>query len=263
MRYFDAHAHIQFPEFEEDREALLADLKAREVGALIVGVHRESSEQAIALADPSANRYAAVGLHPNYVLEGAFDMDAYRRLAGDERVVAIGECGLDNYRPEDVERMAPVQREVFAAHIALAAEVRKPLMIHARPAKGTQDAYRDLIGMLQEGKREHGDRLTGNVHFFVGGVEEARDLVDLGFTVSYTAVLAFARDYDEVVRYLPLDRILTETDAPYAAPPPNRGKRNDPRAVEQVVEAVALIRGQDPEAVRMQVLENARRSFGI
>lgn len=263
MRYFDAHAHIQFPEFEEDREALLADLRAREVGALVVGVERESSEQAIALADPSQDRYAAVGLHPNYVLEETFDMETYRTLASDPRVVAIGECGLDNFRPEDVEKMAPVQREVFAAHIALAAEVRKPLMIHARPAKGTQDAYRELVSMLKEGKREHGDRLTGNVHFFVGGIEEARGLIDLGFTVSYTAVLAFARDYDEVVRYLPLDRILTETDAPYAAPPPNRGKRNDPRAVEQVVEAIAGIRGEEPETVRVQVLENARRVFGI
>lgn len=263
MRYFDAHAHIQFPEFEEDRGALLADLQAREVGALVVGVNYESSQQAIELADSKANRFAAVGLHPNYVLEESFDLAAYRALALDPSVVAIGECGLDNFRPEDVEKSAPLQREVFLAHIALAAEVGKPLMIHSRPAKGTQDAYQDLITLLEEGKREHGDRLTGNVHFFVGGIDEARRLIDLGFTVSYTAVLTFARDYDEVVRFLPLDRILTETDAPYAAPPPNRGKRNDPRSVERVVEAIADIRGEDREAVREQVLANARQAFRI
>jgi TatD DNase family protein len=190
-------------------------------------------------------------------------MNVYRALAQDPRVVAIGECGLDNYRPEDVAVSAPLQRKVFEAHMALAAEVGKPLMIHARPAKGTQDAYRDLVDLVREGKRTHGDALSGNVHFFVGGIDEARSIIDLGFTVSYTAVLAFARDYDEVVRFLPLDRILTETDAPYAAPPPNRGRRNDPRAVEQVVEAIAGIRGEDPEAVRTQVLVNARQAFRI
>jgi TatD DNase family protein len=263
MRYFDAHAHIQFPEFVEDREELCRDLEARGIGALVVGVHQESSEQAIALADPTHHRYAAVGLHPNYLLEETFAMETYRALAADPKVVAIGECGLDQYRSDDPvsarERQIPVLRE----HIALAARVDKPLMIHARPSKGTQDAYHSLIGVLREAKQEFGDTVRGNIHFFVAGVEEAQALIELDFTVSYTAVLCFARDYDEVVRYLPLTSILTETDSPYAAPPPNRGTRNDPRSVERVVEALAGIRGEDEEVVRAQVLENARRQFRL
>lgn len=262
MRYFDAHAHIQFPEFEDDRAALLIDMQQRGVGALIVGVDRDSSEKAIRLAD-AASLYAAVGLHPNYTHEEVFDVSAYRTLAQDSRVVAIGECGLDYFRPEDAAAAKPRQHDAFLQHVAIAAELQKPLMVHARPSKGTQDAYHDLIDLLREGKRTYGDALTANIHFFVGGVEEARQLVELGCTVSYTAVLTFTRDYDEAVRYLPLTSILTETDSPYAAPPPNRGTRNDPRAVEAVVEAIAAIRQTEQETVRNQVLSNAQRVFGL
>lgn len=262
MRYFDAHAHIQFPEFEDDRVALLNDMHNHGVGALVVGVDRESSEKAIQLADGSS-LYAAVGLHPNYTHEEVFDADAYRTLAQNPRVVAIGECGIDYFRPEDAVAAKPRQRDVFLRHVSIAAELQKPLMVHARPSKGTQDAYHDLIALLREGKNTYGDSLTANIHFFVGGVDEARQLVDLGCTVSYTAVLTFTRDYDDVVRYLPLESILTETDSPYAAPPPNRGKRNDPRAVEEVVRAIAEIRQAEHDVVREQVLTNARHVFAL
>jgi TatD DNase family protein len=136
-------------------------------------------------------------------------------------------------------------------------------MIHARPAKGTNDAYVDLIDILTSAKKEYGDDLRGNVHFFVGGVEEARKLIELDLTLSFTAVLTFARDYDEVVRFAPLTHILSETDSPYVAPAPNRGRRNDPRAVIAVVEAIAGIRGEDVETVRVQILENAQELFKL
>lgn len=262
MKYFDAHCHIQFPEYDHDRSELMQEMARAGVGGIVVGVDLKSSRVAIDLVQGSETLYAAVGLHPNSAQE--FDtIEPFAELANDPKVVAIGECGLDNYRPQDVDAAKPRQREVFLEHVNLAARLKKPLMIHARPAKGTQDAYRDLIEILTSAKREYGDALTGDIHFFVGGIEEARALIELDFTLSYTAVLTFARDYDEVVRFVPLSHLITETDSPYVAPPPNRGKRNDPRAIPAVVEAIAGIRGEDPEAVRVHILQNVQRVFKL
>jgi len=265
MKYFDSHCHIQFPQYADDGAELLGRMKAEEVGGLVVGVDIGSSKRAIEAAVNATGilpLYAAVGLHPNHDDE-PFDREAYRTLATHQKVVAIGECGLDYYRPDDAESAKGLQKTVFEGHLALSIETGKPLMIHARPAKGTMNAYHDLIDMLRTYKGEHGDRLKGNVHFFVGGVEEARALAELDFTMSFTAVLTFTADYDEVIRYLPLDRILSETDSPYVAPAEHRGKRNDPLAVRQVVGALARIRGEDEEVVREATVTNAKRLFGI
>lgn len=263
MKYFDAHAHVQFPPYDADREEVLALMRVHEIGAVMVGVDRESSERAIALVADREDLYASVGLHPNDVLVEKFDEDWFFEAATDPKVVAIGECGLDYYRPEDLERARPKQREVFEQHLRIAAHVDKPLIIHARPTNGTMNAYEDLIEILTLYKKEHGVRLRGDIHFFVGGVEEAEALVALGFTISFTAVLTFARDYDEVVRTLPLTAILSETDAPYVAPEGRRGTRNDPLAVMDVVSSIASIRGEDPETVRGAILENAKRLFRV
>ncbi|HEX5774846.1 MAG TPA: TatD family hydrolase [Candidatus Paceibacterota bacterium] len=262
MRYFDAHAHVQFDLYDADREDLLAKMREEEVGGLMVGVDLESSRRAIALVEGRDDLYASVGLHPNHAdeFEGA---EVYAELAKHPKVVAIGECGLDNFRPADADASAPRQREVFAKHVELALASDKPLMIHARPRKGTMDAYDELIDILGSYRREHGDTLRGNIHFFVGGVEEAKALIELGFTISFTAVLTFACDYDEVVRHAPLSSILAETDAPYVAPASRRGERNDPLAVKDVVRAIAEIRGEDEEAVRTALLANARRLFAL
>jgi TatD DNase family protein len=264
MRYFDAHAHIQFDPYDADREALLARMQEEEVGGLIVGVDLESSKRAIALVEGRDDLYASIGLHPNHEADEWFEAGNYAELARNPKVVAIGECGLDYYRPLDAsDEVKRKQRNVLEDHIRLAVELDKPLMIHSRPSKGTMDAYQDIINILGSYKQEHGERLRGDIHFFVGGVDEARQLIELGFTISFTAVLTFARDYDEVVRYAPLSSILAETDAPYVAPVSRRGERNDPLSVRDVVRAVAEIRGEDEEAVREALLGNARRLFGL
>lgn len=263
MKYFDAHCHVQFDPYDADRADVIRTMQEKEVGGMVVGVDLDSSVKALRLVENLPGFYAAAGLHPNAVLEERFDMDSFRAILRHPKMKAVGECGLDNYRPEDVEAAKEEQKKVFAQHIELAIEADKPLMIHSRPSKGTQDAYRDMIDILRSYKQEHGERLRGDIHFFVGGVEEAKDFVDLGFTMSFTAVLTFARDYDEVVRYLPLESILTETDSPYLAPKRIRGKRNEPVSVIDVVEAMAEIRGEDPERVRAAVLQNATRLFGL
>ncbi len=263
MKYFDAHCHIQFDRFSEDRTEIIERMKQEEFGGLVVGVDMASTKAAIELVQQYPHLWASVGLHPNDTPEEPFDAELFRSFAQDPKVVAIGECGLDNYRPEDPEQEKDRQKKVFIQHVELALETDKPLMIHSRPKKGTMDAYKDLIEILTSYKKEYGEKLRGDIHFFVGGVEEAKAFSELGFTMSFTAVLTFARDYDEVVSYLPLENILSETDAPYVAPASRRGTRNDPFAVKDVIEAIAQIRGEDTEKVRIQVLRNAERVFGL
>lgn len=263
MKYFDAHMHVQFPQYDADRSELLETMRKEEVGGLVVGTDFESSQKAIALVEGNDTLFASVGLHPNAVEKESFSYDEFRELASNPKVVAIGECGLDNFRPENPDTIRAKQREVFEEHVRLAIELEKPLMIHARPSKGTQDAYNDALDVLMRYKKEHGDKLKGDMHFFVGGVEEARAFLEIDFTMSFTAVLTFTRDYDEVVRFLPETHILSETDAPYVAPAERRGQRNDPLAVQDVVRAIAGIRGESEEYVREGILGNARRLFAI
>ncbi|HYE22848.1 MAG TPA: TatD family hydrolase [Candidatus Paceibacterota bacterium] len=261
MKYFDAHAHVQFPPYDADKEEILQKMQEQDVGAIMVGVDYASSERAIALVEGCDDLYASVGLHPNDNTTEVFDIEKYRALAAHSKVIAIGECGLDYYRQEESDKGR--QKELFLKHVDIATSLDKPLIIHARPTKGTQNAYQDLIEILTEKKAEHGDRLFGDVHFFVGGVEEAQALVALGFTLSFTAVLTFTKDYDEVIRSIPLTAIISETDAPYVAPEGRRGTRNDPLAVIDVVGAIARIRGEEQDTVRAAILENARRVFRL
>lgn len=249
--------------FEEDRTAVIESMQEQEIGGIVIGVDYASSLKAIQITESYSNLYAGVGLHPNETQDQEFEVAAYSELAANKKVVTIGECGLDYFRPEVVAGAVTRQKEVFMRHVALAAETQKPLMIHARPSKGSQDAYRDLVDLLISAKRDYGDALTGNVHFFVGGVHEARSLLELDFTMSYTAVLTFTHDYDEVVRYIPTSHLLTETDSPYAAPPPNRGKRNDPRSIPAIIAQIALIKGESVESVQVTIAQNAKRIFKI
>lgn len=278
VRYVDAHCHIQFEQYAGDDIELIERMQREGVVGIVVGVDHASSQKAIALAEKHEHLYAAVGLHPNRVPHESFDVSAYHALAMHPKVVAIGECGLDFFRPAEVnDEVKRAQKEVLHTHIQLAAELDKPLIIHARPSKGTQhpvgvhlpfgspaagDAYHDLIGMLKKAKTEH-PRLRGDIHFFVGGVAEAQALIELDFTVSFTAVITFARDYDAVIKTLPLTNILAETDAPYVAPALRRGERNDPLAVVDVVSKIADIRGENTETVRQFLLSNAKRVFAL
>ena len=235
---------------------MLASMHQAEIGALVVGTDSAHSQSAVALAD-GQTLFAAVGLHPNDKPGEGYDDAYFQTLASDPRVVAIGECGLDYYRPEDPEAEKARQKEVFEKHIALAVATDKPLMIHARPSKGTMDAYQDAIEMVE------GRGVRGNMHFYVGDLDTTKRFLELGFTFSFTAVITFARDYDEVIRYLPLESILTETDAPYVAPVSRRGQRNDPLAIPEIVAKIAEIRGEGEEVVREAVLANAKRLFRL
>jgi TatD DNase family protein len=246
-------------------------IRAKEagVGMNIVGTQIDTSRAAVELARGYDHAWASIGLHPVHTArsyhdtkelgEGGeeftsrgeiFDTAAYLELGKDPKVIAIGECGLDYYRVE--EKTKEVQFKAFIEQIEVANALEKPLMLHIR------NAYDDAIELI----KAHSE-VRGDVHFFAGDWGVAKRFLDLGFTLSFTGVVTFTGDYDEVIRNAPLDMLLSETDAPYITPTPHRGKRNEPAYIPLVVQRIAEIRGEDPEKVRKQLVENAVRVFGL
>lgn len=258
MKYIDAHCHLQFDVYDEDREAIITEMKEKDIHAIVVGVDLHSSKQAIALAEKHDNLYATVGLHPGYVREQSFDRGAFKEIAQHPKVVAIGECGLDYFREEDKD-IHKVQKEVFQQQIELAKELEKPLMIHGRPEKGNEIAFQDIADMLTPYKGE----ISGNVHFFVGSNEMRDKFKDLNFTVSVTGVITFTDDYNAMVEKASTNMLLAETDSPYVAPKPLRGTRNSALNVVYVYEKIADIWGISQEEAREQLTNNTRRVFGL
>ncbi len=275
--FFDAHAHMHDRAYREDVEAELAKMKAYGVGAITVGTDLALSKEAVALAEKHDHLYATIGLHPaDNVLE-TFDEKAFEALLASKKVVAIGECGLDYYYIDtffekdkegkgishNKDREADRQQEIFEQQVHFACSHNLPLMLHGRPSKGSMDAYEDMLYILENLKKEYGTKLRGNAHFFVGTIDIAKRFIDIGFTVSFSGVITFSRDYDDVVRYVPKTMLLAETDSPYATPSPFRGERNTPMYVQEVVAKLAVIRNEPFEEVRTQVLENVKRVFDL
>ena len=261
VRYVDTHCHLQFEEYATDREEIIERMREEGIAAIAVGVDGKSSQDALALAEKYEHLFASVGLHPNHAADASFNMETFRQLAIHPKVIAIGECGLDYFRSEtNDERNA--QKGLFKKHIALAAELDKPLIIHCRPKKDTHDAYQDLISILKEEKIKY-PHVRGDIHFFAGDLAEAKEFFALSFTISFTAVITFSHDYDEIITAVPLENILAETDAPYVAHVSRRGQRNDPLAVIDVAAKIAEIRKEDSEMVRQTLLANARRLFAL
>lgn len=255
-KLFDAHTHLNLAQFDADRDEVARRTLDQDAWFVNVGTDRTTSSSAIDIANAyEKGVYAAIGLHPLHAHEESFDESVYETLAKEPKVVAIGECGLDYFRSEDRE----LQRETFIRQIELANRVGKPLMLHIRnKPKSEESAYRDAAALLKEYAT-----VPGNVHFFAGNIDEAKPFLDMGYSLSFTGVITFASEYDEVLTYVPEDRILSETDAPYVAPVPYRGSRNEPLYVGKVVERIAEIRGDAPEEVARYTVENALKLFKI
>lgn len=264
--YIDIHSHIHDKAFDEDRDAVIAEMKERGFATITIGTDLIESEKAIVCAEKYDNVWATVGVHPVDNRNEQFDKENYRGLLQHTKVVALGECGLDYYHLRDFKGDKTTEKErqkkLFHEQIELAVECDKPLMLHGRPDEG-MDAYDDMLLMLNEAKNKYGDRVRGNAHFFVGTAVVAQQFNNIGFTVSFSGVVTFAKMYEELVRTTPLDMIHAETDSPYAAPAPHRGKRNTPLYVEHIYEKIAELKGIDKEEVRIQLLKNAGRVFGL
>ena len=258
ISYVDIHSHLNFPEYDADREEVIARMKEKGVATITVGTSLETSQSAVELARLHDNIFASIGIHPIDDEGAMFDERAFEELVKDPKVVAIGECGLDYGKSGVIdEELKAKQKILFEKQIDFAAAHDKSVMIHAR------NSNKDIIEILKEKKKHHGTKLRGNAHFFTGTKEEAQDYFDLDFTISFTGVVTFARDYDEVIKYAPSDRIMSETDAPFVAPIPYRGKRNEPSFVIGVAQKIAEIRGEDAEKTRISLLNSAIQRFGL
>ena len=271
-KFFDIHSHPNFAVFAQDRDEVVRRALDNSVFMNVVGTQRDTSQAAVELAEKySEGVYATIGLHPIHTSKSYhdeeelgkggkeftsrgenFDYEFYKKLAASPKVVAIGECGLDYFRDANKK-----QEEIFSKQIELANEVGKPLMLHIRNGKNIS-AYRLAAGILKKKAK-----VVFNFHFFAGNLEEARLLLDLGATFSFTGVITFTRDYDEIIKYLPLEKIMAETDCPFVTPVPHRGKRNEPVFVIEIAKKIAEIRGENLEKVRKQLLQNSFAFFNL
>lgn len=284
-RFIDTHAHLNINAFKDDAEAVISKCMDEGVVIINVGTQQDTSKKAVELAESHDNCFAIIGLHPVHTsasyhdeqelgenMKGftsrgeEFDAAYYRELAGSSKVVGIGECGLDYYRLEKDTR--EVQRKAFIAQIELANELELPLMIHTRDSKGNSASAKAEAGVgnvyddTYEILKAH-SKVRGNIHFYAGTYEQAKRFFDIGFSVSFTGVITFAKDYEEVVKNSPLDMIHGETDCPYVAPVPYRGQRCEPWMVKEVYKKIASIRGEDEEKVRGQLIDNAMRLYRL
>ena len=286
-KLIDTHTHVNFSAFKEDgKEVIERALKAG-VWLINVGSQYSTSERAIRMAQNyEEGVYAAVGLHPIHLLEGhydsseldelvkfktkaeEFDFEKYLSLAKNPKAVAVGETGLDYFHLKDLNenekaRAQEKQKEIFAKHLELAAKAKKPAIIHCRDSSfGQKDAYQDMLAILKEAKKKE-PKLKGVNHFFAGTLNEAEILFELDFLISFTGVITFVKDWNEVIKIAPLEKIMVETDAPYVAPVPYRGKRNEPLYVEEAAKKIAELKGVSFEEVARQTTLNARALFGI
>ena len=250
----DSHCHLDFPELANRIDQVLDSMKDAKVGAaLCIGVSLEGLPGVLSLAEKHKNLFASVGVHPEHQDCLEPDVDTLLRYAHHDRVIAIGETGLDYYWHKDKPEW---QRNRFRVHARAAKASGKPLIIH------TRDAAEDTLRIMRE---EGADAVGGVMHCFTEDQSVADRAISLGFHISFSGIVTFknARQLKEVARTIPLDRLLVETDSPYLAPVPYRGKINEPAYVRHVANEIALLRGIDIEELEQVTTDNFCRLFKV
>ena len=290
--FFDSHCHVQFEAYRDDRDEVVKRTLAEGVFLLSVGTQMQTSEEAIAIANQYDGVWASVGLHPNHLAPQmyfdeqelkkenpeakftpteVFDAERYRKLATHPKCVAIGECGLDYYRlPEHLNREETIetQKQTVRAHFDLADELNLPVIVHCR------DAYADQLVIIKEYVSAGKLKRRGVIHCFAGTLEEAQSFIDQGFLLGFTGVVTFPpkksgpifdglSESQNVIKHIPLEYLLIETDAPYLTPNPHRGERNEPLYVKFVAEKMAALKNCSVEEVERITFENAQKLFGF
>ncbi len=282
--FIDTHAHVNFAAFRDDAEEVIRRSLDNDTWMILVGAEFKTSNRALHYANKyEKGVYAAVGLHPIHLEEGpidnqeednaysfvpryeVFDYGSYEKLAKFEKVVAIGEIGLDYYHLDPTKDVAAVkkkQHEVFAQQLLLARSLDLPVIIHCR------QAHDDLLEILQEFKKEYGhiipnDRPWGVIHCFSGDEDLAWKYFKLGLLISFTGLITFSKQWDDMIRKIPLDKIMIETDTPYMTPEPYRGQRNEPVLVQYVAKRIADIKSIKIEKVAEVTTRTARELFRV
>ncbi len=277
----DTHCHIHFKAFENNRDDVIARSKEKQMILNLVGTQQSTSKNGVLLAEKYDWMYATIGLHPiqihevdvyeettNFTSRGEdFDPVFYRELAQHPKVIAVGETGLDRFhlpKDEPEELYLERQKKVFRQHYAIAEEFGLPLVMHVR------DAHDEMIMLLKEIREEKGELIPGVVHCYTGNWSQAEQYLELGFNLGFTGVVTFPPkktnptpqiELEEVLRNMPPDRILVETDAPFLAPQAYRGEQCEPWMVEEVLKKFSLIRDVAVDEITRQVNENTLRLF--
>ncbi len=294
---FDSHSHLNFSVFKDIYPDIIADCLKKKIGIINVGSQINTSCQAVEIASqyPNDPIYASIGIHPNHLSgteadedeiklktsEEKFEADRYQKLIDEDKhnkIIAVGEIGLDyfyiteNVRSKKMEKTPGepkrLQRQGLVAQLDFAQKNNLPIILHARGSKNNPvDAYEDLLDILKLRIANYGLQVTGVIHCFSSTLEIAKKFLGLGFYLGFTGIITFKNksvdELREVVKYVPLDRILVETDAPYLTPEPHRGEQNKPQFVEFVACKVAEIKNISYEEVSQQTTENVERLFSV
>jgi len=283
MKYIDTHAHLNLSAFDDDVDEVVNKCAEESVSVINVGTKESTSKKAVELAHEYENCYAIIGLHPiqtgpshhdeEELGEGGqpftskgeeVNKDFYLELAKQPKVVGIGECGFDYYHT--TVDSYEVQEKAFISQIQIANETNLPLMIHTRGPKPGEESPtgRSVYADVYETLKQYA-KVPFNVHFYAGTLAEAEKFFSIGGHISFTGVITFknATEYHDIVREVPLELIHGETDSPYVAPVPHRGKRCEPHYVVEVYKKIAEIRGEDEEVVRQQLIKNAQGFYKI
>lgn len=284
-KYIDIHSHVNFKAFDDDRDAVILRAKENDTWMINIGTQFDTSKKAVEMTNQYSGVYATIGLHPIHTgasyhdvselgTEGKeftsrgeiFDKKKYKELATLGKVVGVGECGLDYFHlgTDTIEK----QKTAFIGQIELANELNLPLILHIRNNDEdlTTNAYQDALEIL----KKH-SKVKGVSHFFAGTLKDAQDFIDFGFYISFAGIITyplkknFSRpvDYLSIIEALPLNMILADTDSPYVAPIPHRGKRNEPIYVSEIVKKIAEIKGLPETEVAEQIVKNAKCLFDI
>lgn len=273
----DTHAHVNFIAYKDDGDLVVKRALENGIWLINIGSQYDTSRRAVKYAQKyPAGVFASVALHPIHLKgkkikeevdpneafafktqEEKFDYKRYKELARSPKVVAIGETGLDYYHLDvgEEEKQKALQKETFVEHLKLANELNKPVVIHCR------EAHNDLLEILKLQFKNY--KLQGVVHSFSGRWSQAQQYMEMGFYLSFTGLITFARDYDKVIKNMPLERILLETDCPYLTPLPFRGQRNEPLYVKYVAEKIAELRRISFDEVARATTENAKKLFKL
>lgn len=257
MYLIDTHCHLDFEDFNKDREEAIKRAKEGGVEKIInIGCNLERAKKSLEIANKYDFVYVSVGLHPQEAGKGNEKLFVeMEKLLKEPKVVAAGECGIEIQNSKvktDLDR----QKDVFRRQIESAIKFNKPIIIHCR------NAFQEVLEILREEKKKN-QALSGVMHFFSGRMSQAEELFKLGFLISFTGVITFARDYDKVIKNAPFDKIMVETDAPFVAPVPFRGQRCEPLHVKYVAEKIAEIRGVSLEEVANETTKNAEKLFNL
>ncbi len=268
---FDSHCHLNFSSFKDEYRNIIVDCLNKEIGVINIGSQIDTSRKAIEIANQYINKniYASIGLHPIHS-SNLFDQDKYQELVDNNKskIIAIGEIGLDYFHSLENKTL---QKQVFIQQLDFAEKNDLPIILHARGSQeNPQDAYLDILEILSSplsSLRRQGSSINGVIHCFGSNLEIAQKFIDLGFYIGFTGIVTFknksVQELQKVVKKIPLNKILIETDAPYLTPEPYRGEKNKPQYVEFVARKIAEIKETSYEEVCNQTTENVKKLFNI